>query len=484
MRRPQLFLIALPVLVLTLVGKAAVYDEFVFMCDKGASPDAIGRLANLIETNAPLSPTEYMDSYACLALYYNSTENKPLAQKFHRLYFQINNRDHDQHFVSENYQVDCATCQGTGVRKDDCPSCSGGRMTTRTTGQSRVCPGCRGAGFFSRSCMTCAGNRMVFSKTKAQASFKEFLSATLMLRADNDAPAFSARLDKSSREDFIKLYLLAKLKPVNLTGKVLQVIDNSTLLVKVYYSDLVVCVRKVGHGLHDDEGFREAVFPVEPYSYTAVLGNNRTVGGYTTEIFEAAVFALGKDALLDLFQARDAENIPSPVAATPEGEVPETASAEGEAPSTDRARIDNMLSLKTMTPNSLAVGASESGYKHGSEVVTRIGRAGLEVFEKFKGKDLVIPIHPISSGEPAVLDFSKFTKGTKGVLHFSLTGRDAQSSGKASITRSTTPVWSKIPGKEWHEVEVEFDHEPVLIRVQTVKWANDWVYVTYRFVPR
>lgn len=484
MKRTPLSLIALPVFVLTLAGKAAVYDEFVFMCDRGASPDAIGRLANLIEKNESLSPAEHMDAYACLALYYNSAENKPLAQKYHRLYFQINNRDHDQHFGAQNYQVDCTTCQGTGVRKEDCPSCSGGRITTRTTGQVRTCPGCRGAGFFPRTCMTCAGNRRVFSKTKAQASFKDFLSATLMLRADNDAPAFTARLDKSSREDFIKLYLLAKLKPENLTGKVLQVIDDSTLLVKVYYSDLIVCVRKVGHGLHDDEGFREAVFPIEPYSYTAVLGNNRTVAGYTTEVFEAAVFALGKDALLDLFQARDAENTPPPVSATPDADAPEAASEDSEAPSTDRARIDNLLSLKTMTPTSLTAGARESGYKHGPEVVTRIGRAGLEVFEKFKGKDLVIPIHPISSGEPAVLDFSKLTKSTNGVLHISLTGRDAQSSGKASITRSTTPVWAKIPGKDWHDVEVEFDHEPVLIRVQTVKWANDWVYVTYRFAPR
>ena len=281
-----------------------VYDEFVRIAGAGGNPGpACGSLAARLDQPAGLSSVEIMDGTACLALYGTAMENKTLADDYLARYRRLPRHDHDRALARDAIDTPCADCKSKGSTTSDCPTCVRGFITTKTTLDRRQCPGCRGAGTITTSCPTCGGDGLQFNRTQAAEAFRNFVTSTLLRRAGADAPRFAASLEPANREAFIRLYLKSLLTELQVSGRVAGVPDADRVLVFNTVTKELSCLHSPGHGLAKDVEVRRTAYAAEPWSGPGPTGELQKLPGYTTDILEAAVHAIGHDQVLDLYAA-------------------------------------------------------------------------------------------------------------------------------------------------------------------------------------
>ena len=303
--RHSLALAAMTCLAAFCSGRAGgVYDEFMRIAGAVGNPGpACGSLAARLDQPAGLSALEIMDGTACLALYGAAIENKTLADDYLARYRRLPQRDHDRALAREGVESPCTDCRGKGSSLADCPTCVGGYITTKTTLSRRRCPGCRGVGTITTPCPTCGGDGLVFNRAQAVENFRNFVTATLLLRAGADAPAFVASLEPANREAFIRLYLKSLLTEVSVSGRVVAVPDADRVVVFNPVTKELACLHTPGHGLARDAEIRRTAYAAEPWSGPGPTGETQNLPGYTTDVLEAAVHAIGHDKVLDLYAA-------------------------------------------------------------------------------------------------------------------------------------------------------------------------------------
>ena len=99
------------------------------------------------------------------------------------------------------------------------------------------------------------------------------------------------------------MYLKSLLTEVQVSGRVVAVPDAERVLVFNTVTKELSCLHSPGHGLAKDVEVRRTAYAAEIWNGPGPTGEAQTLPGYTTDVLEAAVHAIGHDKVLDLYAA-------------------------------------------------------------------------------------------------------------------------------------------------------------------------------------
>lgn len=108
---------------------------------------------------------------------------------------------------------------------------------------------------------------------------------------------------------------------------------------------------------------------------------------------------------------------------------------------------------------------------------------GKNYFEKWEKKKDVYMVHPFSTSEPSVTDFSNVTKGNKGALHLTLRNHPGEDTLAKIFVGGEEFKTILVKGDDWIKVRIPFDHQSVTFEGHAggiKQWRYEMLYFTYR----
>ena len=104
-------------------------------------------------------------------------------------------------------------------------------------------------------------------------------------------------------ENLYALYRRGGLTEVQVSGRVVGVPDADRVFVFNTVTKELSCLHSPGHGLAKDVEVRRTAYAAEIWTGPGPSGETQKLPGYTTDVLEAAVHAIGHDKVLDLYAA-------------------------------------------------------------------------------------------------------------------------------------------------------------------------------------